>query len=239
MSQKLKRLFGAYRQLLGEIYKKAPIMVILTFVAAIAAGLVVPLSIFVNSHIFNDGLAVAGGQMSFGEYAPYLVLFAILAILPTLLTDLFIYGYVEPRSSLILRTSLRGRMLQKIKKMKYQHFESEASMEIIDKAYNRAEGSARHMFPMYVAMHLTSLVASVGSLILLAQVRWWLVPVVLLPFIAETWWSTKHNYNIYDEIELYWNKERRYGILGGFLRDRKFLQENKLNANADYLIDTY
>ena len=61
---------------------------------------------------------------------------------------------------MILRTALRGKMLQKIKKLKYEHFETEQSVEIIDKAYNRAENSARHMFPLYVVRTLSAIIAS-------------------------------------------------------------------------------
>ena len=123
-------------------------MVIMTFLAAILLGLFTPLSVYVNSHIFNDGIAIARGEMTFDQYIPFVILFVLLTILPPIIGWVFIYGYVEPRSLLVLRTvSMRGRMLQKIKKMKYEHFENEESMEMIDKAYHRAENSARHMFP--------------------------------------------------------------------------------------------
>jgi ATP-binding cassette subfamily B protein len=239
MKSKLQRLFKAYGELLGEIFKQAPVMVIMTFLASILNGLVIPLSIYTNSHIFNDGLLVAQQTITFNEYFPYIILFVVIAILPPLINDVFIYGYVERRSQLILRTAFRGRMLQKIKKMKYEHFENESSMEIIDKAYNRADNSARHMFPMYVAWTLSSIVASAGTLWYLLSIRWWLVLTVLIPFILETYFASKNNFNIYDELEAYWNKERRYGILGGFLRSREYLKENKLFGASDYLINTY
>lgn len=238
MKKKLKTLFNAYKKLIAEIYKEAPIMVILTFIVSIIFGLIAPLSIFVNSHILNDGIAIAEGNMTFKQYIPYLVLFVIVAILPTII-ETFVYGFVEPRSMLILRTSLRGRMLQKIKKMKYGHFEDENSMEIIDKAYNRAENSARMMFPMYVFMVLSCTVASIGSLWYIFSVKWWLILTVLIPFILQTYLVTKSNYNIYDELETYWKKERQYGILGGFLKSREYIKENKIFQASDYLIDTY
>jgi ATP-binding cassette subfamily B protein len=234
----MKRLFKAYGDLLSVIYKEAPIMVVLTFIMAITAGLVTPLTIFVNEHIFNDGLAIAKGAMTFAQYTPYLVLFIIASILPSVIS-LFTYGYVEQRSMLILRTAYKGRMLQKIKKMKYEHFENEVSAEIIDKAYNRAENSARHMFPMYVFWTLSSLVASIGTLWYLFNIKWWLILTVLIPFIAESYLASKNNYNIYDEIEKYWNKERQYGILAGFLKSRYYVKENRLFNSSDYLIDTY
>lgn len=239
MKSKLKRLFKAYGQLIGVIFTQAPVMVILTFIVAILDGLMIPLSIYTNSHIFNDGLLVAQKIMPFRSYIPYIILFVVISILPSLINQVFIYGYVERRSQLILRTAFRGKMLQKIKKMKYEHFENEASMEIIDKAYNRADNSSRHMFPMYVCWTLSSIVASAGTLWYLLSVRWWLVLTVLIPFILETYLSSKHNFNIYDELEKYWKKERRYFILGGFLRSRDYLKENKLFGASDYLIGTY
>jgi ATP-binding cassette subfamily B protein len=233
------RLFKAYAELLGEIYQQAPVMVVLTFAAAIITGLFTPLSIFVNTHIFNGGIAVARGQITFAQYMPYIILFVLVAILPNIITNIFVYGYVEPRSLLILRTAFRGRMLQKIKRLKYEHFESEASMEIIDKAYYRADNSARHLFPLYVFMTLSSIVASIGTLWFLFSVQWWLVLTVVIPFVLESYLSAKDNYNIYDELETYWNRERQYGILGGFLKSREYLRENKLFGASDYLIDTY
>ena len=239
MKVKLKRVFTAYGELLGEIYKTAPLMVIMTFIAAIVTGLITPLLVFVNSHIFDDGIAVAQGQMTFSEYIPYLVLFAILAIVQPLIKDVFIYGYVQPKSQLILRTALKGRMLQKIKRMKYEHFESETSIEIIDKAYNRTENAARHMFPMYMNDFLSSIFASIGLLLLLFNIKWWLLLTVLLPFFLETYLVSRNNFNIYSEMEKYWEKERIYETLGGFLKEKEFLKENKLNNSSDYLIGIY
>ena len=94
MKKNLARFFYAYRELLGIIFKEAPVMVVLTFVSAILLGCAAPLSVFVNSHIFNDGLAVAGGGMPFGRYVPYLVLFFLLETVPPVLSNIFIYGYV-------------------------------------------------------------------------------------------------------------------------------------------------
>lgn len=235
----MKRLFYAYRELLGIIYKEAPVMVVLTFHAAILLGCVSPLSVYVNTHIFNDGLAVAEGSMSFGQYLPFLIAFFFLEAVPPVIDNIFIYGYVESRSVLILRTALRGRMLRKIKRMKYEHFENEQSLEIIDKAYHRAENSARHMFPLYVTYTLSSMVAGAGSLYYLACVRWWLLMTVLIPFLLETWWSAKHNYNIYEELETYWKQERSYTILGEMLRKRQYLRENRLTGSTDFLVHTY
>ncbi len=235
----MKRIFSAYRELLSIIYQESPFVVLSAIIAAIIMGAAAPVSIWVNSQIFNLGLLVAGGTMQFASYIPYLVLFVILMLLPVVVGDLFIYGYVEPRSQLILRTAYKGKMLQKLKKMRYEHLESAESMEIIDKAYNRTENSARHMFPMYVKVTVTSLIATIGTLSIIASVRWWLLLTVLLPFALEAWFRAKNNYNIYDELESYWQKEREYSILGSMLQSREYVKENHLFQSSDFLIDTY
>ena len=72
-------------------------------------------------------------------------------------------------------------MLKKLKTMKYEHFENEASAEIIDKAYRRAENSARHLWPMYVfRVEAPLLQALVPAYIF--SIRWWLLLTVLIPF---------------------------------------------------------
>lgn len=234
----MKRIFMAYKELIGIIYAEAPIMVVLTFACTIISGSLTPLGVYINRNVFDGGLAVAKGEMTFSEYFIFLVLFVIMAILPSVLSE-FIYVYVERRSLLILRTAYKSRMLQKLKTMKYEHFENEASIEIIDKAYNRAENSARHMFPMYVYWRGSALIASIGSLAYVFSIRWWLLLTVLVPFFIETYISSKTNYNIYKELETYWKKERKYSTLGSFLRSRNFTRELKAYGNYDYLIDTY
>lgn len=235
----MRRIFRAYKELLSIIWSYSPFIVISTFVAAIIAGLLTPLGIYVNTNIFNGGIAIAEGKMLYSDYIPFLVLFAIVAVLPTLVGDLFIYGYVQPRIVLILRSSYKGKMLQKLETLKYEHLESEASMEIIDKAYHRAENSVWLMFPMYINWTLSSMVASIGMLVLIGLIRWWLLLTILIPFAIEVYLQFKRNWNIYEELETYWKKERGYGILGNFLRSRDYIKENKLNQSSDFLINTY
>jgi ATP-binding cassette subfamily B protein len=235
----MKRILQAYQELLGILFAESPFVVMGAFAAALLKGALTPLSVWTNSRIFNLGLEVAAGKLAFASYIPYLVLFGVLALLPAVITSFFVFGYVEPRCQLILRTAYKGKMLQKLKKLKYEHFESEASMEIIDKAYNRTENAARHLFPMYIFSWLSDVVASMGILYLFASTRWWLLLTILAPFALETWLSVKYFYNIYDELEHYWKKERRYGILGDMLKSRDYIRENKLFRSSDYLIDTY
>ena len=163
----------------------------------------------------------------------------LLALLPPILGEVYIYGFVEPRALLILRTAFKSRMLKKLERMKYEHLESEASMEVIDKAYHRAENSARHLFPMYVITFVSNLTGSAGILIYMAALKWWLPITILVPAILEIWYAATHNTNIYLEIEGYWNRERQYGILGGYLRSRDYLREMKLFGSAAELIETY
>lgn len=235
----MKKIFLAYKNLIGIIFEHAPIVVIMTFIIAIICGFLTPLSVFIDRHIFDDGLLVAKGAMMFSEYLPFLVILVVITVLKPILSELIIYGFIEPRALLILNTHYKGKMLKKLKTLKYEHMENSDDVEIIDKAFNRAVNSARHMFPMYVVNAIQSIIASIGILYMIASVKWWLLITVLLPFIFEVWWSTKHSYNIYDELEHYWNREHSYGILAGFLKSRDYLYEGKLNDSSDFLIDTY
>lgn len=109
----------------------------------------------------------------------------------------------------------------------------------LDKAYNRIENSARHLWPMYFHWRGSALIASIGSLAYVFSIKWWLLLTVLIPFILEACIASKTNYNIYAELETYWKKERKYSTLGGYLRSRNFSRELKAYGNYDYLIDTY
>lgn len=234
----MKRILTAYKDLLGIIFTEAPVMVVLTFCLSIVGGLLVPVGIYINQNVFDGGLAVARGELDFSNYSVFLILFVIIAILPSVMNGI-IYKYVQPNSLLIFRTVYKARMLKKLKTMKYEHFENEESVEIIDKAYHRAENAARHLWPMYIHYWLSSIIASVGSLVIIFGIRWWLVLTVLIPFILETYISSKTNYNIYSELETYWKRERKYSILGDYLKSRDYIKELKAFGNADYLIDTY
>jgi len=120
--------------------------------------------------------------------------------------------------------------------MKYEHYENEASAEIIDKAFHRTENSFRHLWPMYIYWRGSAFVASIGTLAYVFSIKWWLLLTVLIPFLLETYISTKTNYNIYRELETCWKKERKYGILGNYLRSRQYTRELKAYGNYDYII---
>jgi ATP-binding cassette subfamily B protein len=59
----MKRIIKAYRELFGVLYAESPFVVISVFMSAIITGAIVPLSVWVNSQIFNLGILVASGEM--------------------------------------------------------------------------------------------------------------------------------------------------------------------------------
>lgn len=235
----IKKVFKAYKKLIDILFSDAPIMVILTFALSILWGLVSPVSLWVNKQIFDQGIEVAKKNISFSNYLPILILFLLVNILPMLIKDTFINGYVNMRSRLILRSELKSKMLMKCRKLKYEHFENDESLEIIEKAYNRAEESANIMFPKYISIFISSSVAAIGFIIQLFSIKWWLLITILTPFIIQTIFVTKKSKNIYDELEKYWNKEKRYKTLAGYLRSRDYNKEIKLFGIAPYLINVY
>ncbi len=234
----LKRIIRAYRDLLGILFPRAPVMVVSVFVVAFTLGGLQFLSVSVNRRVFDMGLALARGELTFDAYVPYVAMFVALAIIPGLLNDVYIYGFVEPRTLLILRTTFKGRMLEKLSRMKYEHLENRDTVEIIDKAYHRAENSARHLFPMYVAS-LQGLVFGIAILVYVASIKWWMILPIVIPVLAETMYGAKLSVNVYDELERYWGKERAYKTLGGYLRNRAYFGELKLFNSAKHLINTY
>ena len=233
-----RKVLDTYKKLLSIIARRAPVMVAMTFVLAIVSGALIFASTLVNQRIVDDGLRVASGAMAFGDYFPWLALLVATMVLPPVI-DLFIFSYITSRSQMILNTDYKGEMLQKLGRVKYEHFENSQSVEIIDKATSRAMNSARHLYPMYLFNALSGAVASIGLLWQLGQAKWWLILTTLIPFALQRWYDARHSYNIYDELEHYWNKERRYSILAGFLKSRDYLYEGKLNASSDFLIETY
>lgn len=235
----MKRICRAYKEILTILYSDSPTVVIMTFLSSLLSGLAVPLSVWVNSRIFDLGILTASGEMEFLSYIPYLILFVILSLLPVLAGDILASSYIRPRCQLILRTAYKGRMLQKLKRLRYEHLEEPSSMEIIDKAYRKAEEVMLALFPTAVWQILSAGFASIGTLYLFAAVKWWLLPVILLPFMLETWLVQRLNYDIYREMEAYWKKERFYTVLGDMLHSREHVRENTLLGISDYLIDIH
>jgi len=234
----MSKIVKGYKDLFKIIFSEAPIMVILTLLLTVVKGLLIPVGVGINIRIFDDGLLAAQSEIPFSEYVVVLILFLVIALLPFII-DGIIFNYVGPRSFMILRTTHKARMLKKLEKIKYEHFEDQSSIEIIDKTYSRAEGSARNLWPRYVTNWLSSVIAITGVLILIVNIRWWLILSILIPFIIETHIAFKTNYNMYREMEIYWKEERKYGILGSYLRSRNYFGEIKLFKNASYLINKH
>ena len=235
----MKRVCIAYKELLNILVSQNPLLVIMTFGSAVLSGLVTPLSIWVSSCIFDLGLLTASGEMTFFSYIPYLILFVLLSLLPVLVGDILSNSYIRPHCQLIFRTAYKGKMLQKLKTLRYEHLESQSSMEIIDKAYSKTENAILTLFPTTIQQVISAGIATMGTLYLFAAVKWWLLLSILLPFSLETWLTQKSNYCIYNEMETYWKKERFYTSLGEMLRSRDYVRENTLYGISDYLIDRY
>lgn len=235
----MKRIYSEYNELLGILFSQKPLLVILTFASAIFSGLAMPLLIWVNSRIFDLGLLTASGEIAFLSYIPYLILFVLLLLLPILAGDILSNSYIRPQCQLIFRTAYKGKMLQKLKTLRYEHLESQSSMEIIDKAYSKTEPAILTLFPTTIQQAISAGIATMGTLYLFAAVKWWLLLVILPPFLLETWLMQRSNYHIYNEMETYWKKERFYTSLGEMLRSRDHVRENTLYGISDYLIDTY
>ena len=235
----MKRIYIACRELLQILFSQKPFLVILTFVSAILSGLTTPLLIWVNSRIFDLGLLTAQGELTFLSYLPYLALFVLLSLLPVLVGDILSNSYIRPGCQLVFRTAYKGKMLQKLKALRYEHLESPSSMEIIDKTYHKTENTLLALFPAAIQQLISSGITTVGTLYLFASVKWWFLLVILLPFALETWLVGRSNYHIYREMETYWKKERFYTRLGELLRSRDYVRENTLQGISGYLIETY
>ncbi len=235
----MKKIFNIYSEILKIIYQHSPLLIFATIISSVITGLLSPFSVWVNSTIFNVGLSVASGELPIRAYLPYLLLFFLVSVMPVFVGDIFLGSCVMPRCRLLLRTTYKEKLLKKLKRIRYEHIENRKSAEIIDKTYNRIEGTVLSLFPRALGQMITSAIASAGILWMLGTVRWWLLPLLLLPFALETWFSRKFNKSISDEMETYWQKEKSYEILSGMLRSKNYIQESRLMGAANHLVDTY
>lgn len=234
----MKRIISAYKEIIAIIYSQRPFVVLSCIFIALLSGAINPLLVWVSEEVFNRGIDVALGKLTLEAYIPILILFLMCMLLPQVFT-LFQNLYIWPNSRLIIKTAYKGKMLQKLQLLKYEHFESEASMEIIDKAYSRAEEAALHLFPSGFYSLLFSIVSIGGVLYLFAKVRWWLLFTILIPFIIDTYTTYLNKFNIYEEMDSYWNRERQYSIIGKMLRSREYMKESRLFQSANHIIETY
>ncbi|MCL2557428.1 MAG: ABC transporter ATP-binding protein/permease [Treponema sp.] len=234
-----KSLKYAASVLFDVLWKNAPGMVALVAFCALAQGALGFLAIWVNAAIFESAASIALERRPISSLLPYLALLVAVTLAPPILGSVLVNAYAEPKTTLILRTKMIGKLLEKLKRMKYEHLESRESMEIIDKAFNRTVNAGRHLFPYYFHENLYSLVFSLGALALFASVRWWLVLTILIPFAIESWLASRANYDIYGEMEKYWARDREYSAIGEMLSERDFVRENRLYQNSPFLIHSY
>ncbi len=234
----MNKLINVFKEIFQIIYNESKVIIIIATIGAILLGLSNSIVIWVNSKVINLGLEVAQGKITFNEYIPYLILLVVCMILPQLLNVVEV-TYVQPMSEIIFRSAFKGKMLQKLKLLKYAHFENEKSIEIIDKAYNRAEEGALHLFPKYYYNILRYSIASIGILYLFIKVSPLFLLTIFIPFGIEVYLSNKNQFNIYEEMDSYWGKEWNYRILGDMLKSKEAVKENDLFSSSDYLIETY
>lgn len=235
----MKSIINFYKEIIGILLKESPILVFGTLVSALLTGFLVPISIQLNSLLINNGILVATGERLFHEYISLIIFFVIISLLPIVSGDLFIYGYIMPRCKLIFRGAYKGKMIRKLEKLQYNHFENAESIEIIDKAYNRIEDTALSLFPSIFCQTISNSITVIGTLILFASIKWWLIVVILCPFIVETIISKNVNEKIYNEKETYWKREKEYTALGRMLQSGDYVKQNKTLGNSEYLINIY
>ncbi len=232
------RITSAFKQVLVIIVKHRPFLALVCTISAMISGFLAPLAIWVNSQIIDLGLEVASHKLSFKNYIPYLILFGISLLMPQIITTIKT-TYLEPATELIFSTSLKKYLIRQLEKMSYEHFENEQSLEIMDKTFNCLEESATHLFPNYFFRMIATTISLLGILFLFFDIRWWLPLTLLLPFFLDSYFSTKDQFDIYQEMDAYWQREQRYTILGKMLRTRKSVTENQLLQASNYLVSTY
>ena len=231
----MKKIVFAYKEIFSLIWSLHPVFLITVILFAIVTGFLSFFSIQINAIIFNSILQLSYLQDIF----LYLLFFVLILIFPVLIKEVFLNGYAEPKVLLILRTSMKMKMIEKLKKINYEHLENKNSMEVIDKTFNRLENSAIQLFPNFFFTNVFTLIFSIGVLYIFFSIIWWLPITVLFPFIAETFFHAKYSNNIYDEMESYWEKEREYAKIGEILTLKEYVIENKINASSPFLISTY
>ncbi len=238
LPHRLLGYFGHFRDVLVIIKEEKPSLIWACILNAVLEGITLPLSVWATGNALDLGLQVAEGSLPFADYLPWLFLFLI-SMLAIPVFPVMLSVYLEPESMLIFRSSHTSKMLQKLKRIRYSHYEDPVSIEIMEKAYGRAEEAALHLFPTYFSRLISSSFSLIGLLYLFGSVQWWFLLTLLLPFALDVFLNAKNSYNIYDEMESYWEREHEYSVLAEMLRSRAFLLENKLLDASDHLIDLY
>jgi ATP-binding cassette subfamily B protein len=232
------KIISAFKQVLGIIWQQRPWVAVMCTFLAILSGLLSPLAVWINGQVIDLGLAVAAHHSSFKAYVPYLILFGLSLLLPQIITTIKA-TYLEPATELVFSTSFKEGLIRQLEKMRYEHLENEQSLEVIDKTFHRLEESATHLFPNYFFRIVSASISLVGILVLFSHIRWWLALTLLLPFLVDIYFSTKDQFDIYEVMDSYWQREQGYRMLGKMLRTRKSVTENQLLQASDYLVATY
>lgn len=235
----MKKYIAFFKDIIRSIFDKDKSVVFMTLILSFICGITIPFSVWINSKIFDIGILVASGEAEFIHYVPYLILFVLIPIIQILAGDVFFNTYILAKCRLILRTSYKERLMEKLKKIRYECFEESKSIEIIHKVFNRIEDETLSLFPISVQRIILSGVVSFGILYIVFNIKWWLVPIIIIPFVIESIIVKNNNKNTYEEMEQFWKRDVGYAALGNILRSRDFIQNNYLYNASEYLISVY
>jgi ATP-binding cassette subfamily B protein len=64
----MKRIYRAFKEILGTIFGTNLLVVLSVFGSAVLTGVITPISVWVNSLIFDRGIMVASGDLPFQSY---------------------------------------------------------------------------------------------------------------------------------------------------------------------------
>ena len=235
----MKKYIAFFKDIIKSIFDKDKSVVFMTFVLSFISGITIPFAVWVNSKIFDIGILVASGEVEFIHYISYLILFVLIPVIQILAGDVFFNVYISAKCRLSLRTSYKERLMEKLKKIRYECFEESTSIEVIHKVFNRIEEETLSIFPISVQRMIFSSVVSFGLLYIIFNIKWWLLLIIIIPFIIESIIIKNNNKNTYEEMEQYWKRDVGYATLGNILRSRDFIQNNYLHNASEYLISIY
>lgn len=234
----MKKAIKGYHSILRLVWNGKKSLVILCVAAALTSGLFDGYLIEVEKQILNKGIECAKQNYPFFKYIILLIKYVLFS-----LTIKIIYfleeTYIYPSSQLFFRTRVKGELIKKLNKIEYISFENPEKIEIIDKAFGRAEESALHVFPNYIYTCIQALLTISIILGHFVQVRWWLALFILIPYMSETYYIYKRNFNIYTEMDSYWKEEQGYGLLPPLLIARDAHNENFIFNSFEYIIGKY
>ena len=113
----MNKIIRSIKDVLLSIHQGKRGLIALCCLTALVSGIASPVSVWANAKVLDLGIAVAQKSMAFSAYAVYLGLFCLCLLLPQAV-NILLQSYIEPARTLILRTSFKGKMLQKLKRMR-------------------------------------------------------------------------------------------------------------------------